>query len=264
MLAVAAVFTLASRPAGAAPQLGLSPATGPPGTDFTVSGTGFAASDIEIRWGGQNGPILATATGPEFSVSARVPEAPPNSHQVLAVARNGNAVSTSSAPFQVTAAPVETTTTAVPEPATTTTAAPARGSAAASRQTSGVGGGAEDAPDPVAGTSGAQPSTGVPAGSSSGRTTTSTAVVPATTAGAPEPVLDTVPGAAGLPSPAGTPVDAHASASGDRAADAALGERPTSQSSGAVSNPALLIVGLGMIFLGGTFLAVRNRHRPPP
>jgi hypothetical protein len=35
----------------------------------------------------------------------------------------------------------------------------------------------------------------------------------------------------------------------------------TNQSAGAVSNPALLFLGLALVFGGGVFLAVRNRYR---
>lgn len=248
-------------PAVAAPQLRLSPESGPPGTHVTVTGTGFQATEIVIHWGSEDGPELARATGPEFSVPAVVPDAPANSHQVYAVIRDGNAVSTSSAPFQVTPAEVVTTTT-VAEAVTTTTAA-RRGTPAAGndRQTSGVGGGAEDMSDTVGGSSGGQPS----AAGSGGATTTTTA--PEATARPADPDPDPAqasPLAASPQPPAGAPVDARPGPSGEPGeAATALGQRQTSQSSGAVGNTALLALGLGMVFFGGAFLAIRNRHRPP-
>jgi LPXTG-motif cell wall-anchored protein len=48
---------------------------------------------------------------------------------------------------------------------------------------------------------------------------------------------------------------------GQEAAGAALRETATSQSSGAIQSPALLIVGLALVFGGGVVLAVRNRAR---
>ncbi|MGI8984001.1 MAG: LPXTG cell wall anchor domain-containing protein, partial [Acidimicrobiales bacterium] len=52
-----------------------------------------------------------------------------------------------------------------------------------------------------------------------------------------------------------------APAAGDAGSDAALGPRSTSQSAGAAGNPVLLFTGLGLVFGGGVFLAVRNRRR---
>jgi len=90
-------------PAGAATQVTLSPSSGPPGSTFTVTGTGFDAADVELHWDTRDGELLTTATGPDFSVSATVPDgAPANSHPVVAVVRDGSRTSTSTAAFQVT------------------------------------------------------------------------------------------------------------------------------------------------------------------
>lgn len=102
LLALVAALVLGTgSPAMAAPELSLSPASGAVGDSVTVSGTGFAAAPVEIRWGGESGPLLATTSGPDFSVDATIPEAEPSSYLVVAVVREGGAGS-ASAPFQVT------------------------------------------------------------------------------------------------------------------------------------------------------------------
>jgi len=65
--------------------------------------------------------------------------------------------------------------------------------------------------------------------------------------------------------PGSAPTGQEASAAplspGDGGAAAAVIPGRTTQSAGAVSNPALLFLGLALVFGGGVFLAVRNRHR---
>jgi hypothetical protein len=257
----------------AAVTLTVSPASGPPGTEIVVTGTGFAALPVEIRWGGLSGPVIATATGPDFSVTATVPDSQPNSVPVLAVVTNGNSVSTSSASFQVTsgdapAAPAETsTTTTVAEPPTTTPTAsvpggevgqsPIRGGPA---RDSGLGGGVDGGVDaaPAAGTTNGAGATASPsAGSSSATVTSAPTTVPSVAAAevttptvTVAPVLPTVQSAAAVPL-----------APGEGVAAGVVDPARTSQSAGAISNPALLFVGLGLVFGGGVFLAVRNRQR---
>ena len=280
MALVVAVGLLGVRPAGAATELRLSPASGPPGTEFIITGTGFAPGLVELRWGSQTGPIIATATGPDFSVAATVPDSPPNSHPVVAVVTDGNTVSTSSASFQVTTgeapAPVveETTTTSTTvAPATTvpqTTAPPAASPSAFDPPTvgrggadGGVGGGVDGG---IGGTTtGAGPSTaggatGAPAtGAGSPATPTTTAVA---AGDATIPTVTLVPGGApGAAPPGGQGASTAPLLPGDGVAAPVLVPGRTSQSAGAVNNPALLFLGLGLVFGGGVFLAVRNRQR---
>ena len=283
---VAAAMVLGGGPAMAATELRLSPASGPPGTQFVITGTGFAAGEVEIHWGDQSGPILATATGPDFSVTAEVPESAPNSRPVVAVVRNGTAVSTSSASFQVTAgeAPPDTTpttttsTTVAGDSATTTTtsAVPASSTTGidpvttggdpafpASRGSSGVGGGAEDSAD-------AAPGAARPAGgqlSAAGSSPTTSTIPLAAGAGATPTTLTGTPvdsggsdaGAAAVAAPPGAPVDPAGRPPTDGEVAAPAPPKSTSQSAGAISDPVLLIVGLAMVFGGGVALAIRNR-----
>ncbi|MDQ4070981.1 MAG: hypothetical protein M3203_16150, partial [Actinomycetota bacterium] len=177
--AVLVLLVLAARPVLAAAELGLSPPGGPPGSPFTVTGTGFALEVVEIHWGSQDGPLLATAVGPEFTVEATVPDdAPAGSHAVVAVAGDGTAVSTSN--FQVTSGepvePTEPTTTTVaatpgPSPTTTPTTTPAAsgpvsGGAGLSRASAlggGVDGGMADTTNGSGGESGGDRALGAPA-----------------------------------------------------------------------------------------------------
>lgn len=263
--AVVTVALLGLGPASAATVLTVSPASGPPGTEMVVTGSGFAALPVEIRWGGLSGPVIATAAGPAFSVPATVPDSLPNSVPVMAVVTNGNSVSTSSASFQVTAgdAPAETTTstTVAQPPATSPTASIPGGEVGRSAvsdgpaRTTGLGGGIDGGADTapaVTGNGG-----GAPAGTSGATATTVAAVAAA------EVTTPTVTLAPPGPPAAGAGQDAAAVpvAPGDGVTAAALAPAPTSQSAGAVSNPPLLFLGLGLVFGGGVFLAVRNRQR---
>jgi hypothetical protein len=287
---VVAVGLLGVGTAAAAPELTVSPASGPPGTEFVVTGSGFAALPVEIRWGGLSGPVIATAAGPAFSVTAVAPESQPNSVPVTAVVIDGSSVSTSSASFQVTSAaapPVEETTTttttsttvAAAEPPPTTPAASIPGGEvgrAPIRSGSGLSGGVDGGLDPdMAGTTnGGDASSGAgggtagaanpSAGAGGGTTATSTAnTTPAAgVADTTVPSVAVAPGAAPALLPPGTPApDAVPAVPGDGVTEGALAPARTSQSAGAVSNPILLFVGLALVFGGGVFLAIRNRQR---
>jgi hypothetical protein len=274
---VAAVAGAGATPSGAATQLNLSPSTGSPGSTFTVTGSGFAAVDVEIHWDSQSGPLLSTAAGPSFTITVTVPDdALPNSHPVLAVAHAGTAVSTSTAAFQVTGAPVETTTTVVDTttsvatvpsrsaapPATTDPAGAGAGGVGAgggaSRAASGVTGGidpsaletttGEATPPPAPGAASVSPSTPAP----SGETTTTAATA--------------APSGGGTLNPA-APAPGVAASGADRGpagqVDAAAGATPARQSSAAVRSPGLLVLGLVLTLAGAAALAVRSRRRPP-
>ena len=263
-----------------------------------VTGTGFAPAEVVLRWDNQSGRELGRTFGPDFSVEVRAPDdAPPDPYRVFAIVTDGGSVSTLSTSFQVTGAePVGTTTTTsvtVPEvpadpaePATTTTvpaAAPApaapSGGTGISR-TDSVGGGVdggmasttnggEAGADTVGGRTGAGAGSapGAGAGGSGAPTTTVAGAGGAAAAGGqPGAVTPPPPGAGEAGGPggrAGAPTPAAGQDAGD-ATGSALAKRPTSQSSGAVRNPALLVVGLGMVFAAGVILAVRNRHRSEP
>ena len=266
------VGVLGAGPAGAATELTLSPATGPPGTEIVVTGTGFAALPVEIRWGGLTGPVIATAEGPAFSVSAVVPDSPPNSHPVMAVVSDGGSVSTSSASFQVTTGDVpaaEDTTTSTST--STTLAQPPTGSGASIPggetgrdpissvgQRGGLSGGVDGgAGGGMADTANGGATGAAPTGAGGAAPTETTAVAPEATL----PTATLPPAGEPGPAPIGQEASTAPPSPGDGVAAAALVPERTNQSAGAVNNPALLFLGLALVFGGGVFLAVRNRHR---
>ena len=150
----------------------LSPNAGPRGTEVTVTGSRWSASagenriagPVEIRWGDQYGPVLATATGESFSVKVIIPDADPGYQLITAVAHDsaGKTVGRQAQAFRVTsggptAAPVggapsgDTSTTGdastTPQGSNATTAGdpalasdPAAGDASAGNPALGTGG----------------------------------------------------------------------------------------------------------------------------
>ena len=244
-LATALVVGLAT-PAVAAPELQLSPATGSAGDTFTVRGTGFAASDVEIRWGSQSGDLLTTAAGPDFEVDATVPDVGPNSYPVVAVVREGGSVSTSNASFQVAPA-VQTTGRAATSP-------PGRGG--------GIDGGLPDTtsgvdadPDPPTVTTAPATTTPATTPTTTAPAVTAATVLPTTVVSAPDAEAAAVPGGSAAST---STVAGRATAGEERGA----GLRPasTSRSSGAVQSPALLVVGLVLVVAGALALLVRSRR----
>lgn len=287
---VGALLILAAGPAAAAPELRLSPNSGPPGSTFLVTGTGFAPSEVVIRWRDEAGDELGRAVGPDFALEVTAPDgAPPDSYPVVAVVTDGGSASTLSTSFEVTASeptePPATTSTTVEEapvdttPDTRPSASPPSAAGGSLSRTDSVGGGVDggmadttgaggEAGVDVAGARGtgaAGSTAGGAAGPTAGDTTTTTApgAAPAASAdagAAPPPVMGAGPGDG--PDGTGTAREGAGDASGS-----ALAPRPTSESAGGMRNPLLLFVGLGMVFFAGVILAVRNRQRtpgPPP
>jgi hypothetical protein len=81
------------------------PSFGPPGSSFTISGQEFDGGSVEIRWGSQTGPLLASASGSAFSVSVQAPaDAVDGVYLVFALTRNadGSVRETNRTPFEVT------------------------------------------------------------------------------------------------------------------------------------------------------------------
>ena len=83
--ALAAVLASVSVAWACVPQASLSvtPTSGPAGSTVTVNGSGFPAGETaEVRWESKTGPVLATATGPTFSVRITIPSAAPGVHYI--------------------------------------------------------------------------------------------------------------------------------------------------------------------------------------
>lgn len=78
-------------------------ASGPPGTEVTVEGTGFGSDPVEIRWNTLDGQRLASTGGPNFSLSVAIPDVPPGLYQIVVLSRDADASVTQKAlaPFDV-------------------------------------------------------------------------------------------------------------------------------------------------------------------
>lgn len=117
------------------------PTFGAPGSSFTITGQEFDGGSVEIRWGSDSGPLLASAQAAAFSVSVQVPaNAADGVYLVFALTRNadGSVREMNRTPFEVTrtGAPGQVADggwgqrptdpgARVPAPATTSPAAPA-------------------------------------------------------------------------------------------------------------------------------------------
>lgn len=91
------------------PLISLQPlASGPPGSQVTVEALAVDGT-VEIRWNSVDGPRLATANGPAFSVQVTIPEAPAGLYAMVVFERmpDGSVGSSGRAAFQVTADPIE-------------------------------------------------------------------------------------------------------------------------------------------------------------
>jgi len=130
--AVASYLVLAAGPAGAQTVIN-SPNSGPPGTPFTVSWSGYgncpvgANANYNVYWNYQlPGQILLNGTpvtGISGSLNVSAPNDPPNTYPVTVVCETMVQVFvTASAPFTIPAPPPTTTTTTTLPPVTTTTA----------------------------------------------------------------------------------------------------------------------------------------------
>lgn len=101
-------FAWACVPQGA---FDLSPSTGAAGTQVTALGNNFPPGPVEIRWGSRQGTLLATATGPSFSISVTIPSGlSPGVYYVSASPPEGGhgAHSATAAAFTVTDGPTGT------------------------------------------------------------------------------------------------------------------------------------------------------------
>ncbi|HEV2125952.1 MAG TPA: hypothetical protein VGW38_24610 [Chloroflexota bacterium] len=87
------------------PLLSVQPhASAQPGSNVTVTGISFGTATAEIRWNGIEGPLLATAEGPDFSTEITIPDVPAGLYTVIGIARQagGGLDGTAAISFQVT------------------------------------------------------------------------------------------------------------------------------------------------------------------
>lgn len=95
--------------------------SGASGSQVTVKAVAFDPGPAEVRWNAPDGPRLATAVGPDFSVPVTIPAADEGLHAIVVLSRapNGSLGNASSAAFQVTKpGGSDPTAPAVPSPAT--------------------------------------------------------------------------------------------------------------------------------------------------
>ena len=94
---------------------------GPVGSKVTIEGLRFAVGPTEIRWGGLEGPLLATGMGPNISQEVTVPSAGAGLYSIVVFSRAadgsvGTAVQATA--FEVTAGENATSEAPSPTPAT--------------------------------------------------------------------------------------------------------------------------------------------------
>ena len=77
--------------------------SGKAGSQVTVSGLGFDPGRAEIRWNDADGPLLGTASGPNFSVQVTIPEAPEGLYAIVVLSRaaTGGVGNAGRAAFQI-------------------------------------------------------------------------------------------------------------------------------------------------------------------
>ncbi len=87
-----------------ASYLWMEPAFGTPGKAVTVHGEQFEGGSVEVRWGSETGPLLATAPSANFTATIEIPSAADGVYTVLALTRNadGSIREWARTPFEVT------------------------------------------------------------------------------------------------------------------------------------------------------------------
>lgn len=274
------------------------PGSGPPGSFVDISGTGFVAAGeqwqeqevgpVEIRWNTTSGPLLATATGPDFTQSVTVPQDATNrTYYFVAVQRraDGGSVRQAAASFQVTGAKQAT----APPPAKETQQPPAAEPAAppaeeAATAEEPVPAPAESSPAPAAHGQASQTADAATAAAAAARRQAREADAAAAAAlaasrqnegvvAAAPPIDPGLPGEAAPPPPAppAAPEVSPLSVSGDLAAAWQSGfsnatgpslTGPVASAPAGAPAVGLGLLGLGTAgLLGGAFVGLRSRRR---
>lgn len=66
----------------------ISPSSGVAGAEVTVRGGQFGNGPVELRWASENGRLLTTALGPDFTAKVTIPDKAEGVHYLVAVARD--------------------------------------------------------------------------------------------------------------------------------------------------------------------------------
>ena len=214
------------------------PQSGPPGTDVTLSGSGFATASstqpgvVEIRWNAVDGPLLATAAAPDFSQAVTIPDVAPRTYMIMAVQRdNQGSVTTSKATaFAVTQPLTSSPTPSAPSAPTSPSPAPGATEPAPSEPSTPAPSAASDTPAPALVPAAPQPSPAAPAQSRAAAPAASTRTAPAPAPAPVAPAAATTPGpltatTAPAPEPAPVPQPAPEAAPAAPSLGTAGGER---------------------------------------
>lgn len=244
------------------------PSSGLAGSQITVSAAGFREAPVAIYWGSESGPVLATHTGPTFSVSVTIPNESPGVYYITAQHTGDLAYSHPSATtsFTVTAPPPSEPAPApapsggeqspAPSPAVSTgqQASPSPAPAAAARRdTSPV---RSVRARPVAPRTAAAPAAPAPAAAEPATPAPESVVLPATPAPEPEPAAQPL-----------AVVSADLWSGFDTAeSKGVLADRQTPAGS---TNGSALPVGIGLLAVGmigllfgaGSMVTARRRQR---
>ncbi len=87
-----------------ASYLWMEPASGQSGQSVAIHGQQFEGGSVEVRWGSETGPLLATAPTANFTVTVEIPNAAAGVYIVLAITRrpDGSIREWARTPFEVT------------------------------------------------------------------------------------------------------------------------------------------------------------------
>lgn len=104
ILATLVVTAAVSWACSATGYVGVSPGAAPAGSVVTVSGGGYGVGEnVPIRWNGSTGPVLYTATGPNFSVKVTIPaNASPDVYYIVAGSASASFTVTTGSPMTST------------------------------------------------------------------------------------------------------------------------------------------------------------------
>ncbi|HET7489559.1 MAG TPA: hypothetical protein VFJ85_16650 [Acidimicrobiales bacterium] len=264
----------------AASEVRVTPASGPPGTEATVTGKYFTPT-VEIRWGSATGPVLARVAGSDFSAPVRIPAGEPGYYSLVAVGldTDGSIAGQSAGTFHLTGDAASAETSPAPAGVDSSPAGvaavspPAAATATADAQTGGI-------TSPAGVPRNAAKDQAAVVASSTARTRTAAAAAAAPPPPGPHLITDTPAG----PAPFGAPAAAAAPAPAPVAASAPvpaveplkpawqrspaeqpvglLSDVPSSHGSPAGPVVALSLVGVSGLFGGGfAFLTMARRRR---
>lgn len=88
------------------PAITVGPSSsGPVGSEVTLTAVAFGGGPVEVRWNALDGPLLASAVGPNFETKVKIPEAPSGLYLLVVIGRleDGSVNGKATTPFDVRA-----------------------------------------------------------------------------------------------------------------------------------------------------------------